>query len=231
MGAAAARLLTRRSAIRLRRRTSSLVDWPATSAVATRLGTQGFSANLAGRDEHGSVPPDRAGEVLERLRAAIEGVRTPAGAPFAASVRTRDEVYTGPLAAEAPDLLVEPDGWHWEISDRVGAAGLFEDFSGLPLGCHHPDGVFALRARDVRRSSDVRAEIADVTPTLLYAAGASVPDGLDGRVLTDLFGPRARPVVQAALPLQDPATTQESPYTEEEEAQIVKYLTDLGYLG
>jgi predicted AlkP superfamily phosphohydrolase/phosphomutase len=228
---AAIRMLPRRTMVRMRRRSASLVDWPATEAYAARLGTQGFSVNMAGREEHGSVPSDRTADVLERLRAAIEGVRTPAGRPFAAAVRTREETYAGRMAAEAPDLLVEPDGWHWEISDRFGAGGLFDDFSGLPLGCHHPDGVFALRARGVRTRSGVVADIADVTPTLLYAAGAAVPDGLDGRARTELFGQQARPVVQAPLPLEEPAPVEESPYTEEEEAQIVKYLTDLGYLG
>ena len=231
LGSAAARALPRRTAIRMRRRSASLVEWPATQAYAARLGTQGFSVNLAGREEHGAVTDERADGVIERLRVALEGVRTPAGKPFAAAIRTRDETYTGPFAAEAPDVLVEPEGWHWEISDRYGVTDLFDDFSGLPLGCHHPDGVFALRAKGVRKRSGVVADIADLTPTLLYAAGAAVPDGLDGRARTELFGQRARPVVQAPQPSGESPAQDESPYTEEEEAQIVKYLTDLGYLG
>jgi predicted AlkP superfamily phosphohydrolase/phosphomutase len=231
LGSMAARMLPRRTAYRLRRRSAGLVDWPGTEAYASRLGTQGFSVNLQGREESGAVAADAKDEVLAKVRAAVEGLKTPAGSPFAAAVRTREETYEGPLADQAPDLLVEPEGWHWEVSDRYGATSLFEDFSGLPLGCHHPDGVFALRAKGVGQRTGVEADIADVTPTLLYAAGSAVPDGLDGTPRIELFGTQAKPVVQSTLPMEPVPGTEGSPYTEEEEAQIVKYLTDLGYLG
>jgi hypothetical protein len=71
-----------------------------------------------------------------------------------------------------------------------------------------------------------------VTPTLLYAAGLVVPDGLDGRVLTDAYDPdwlRDHPVRTGAPPSAG-SRPEESPYTEEEEALIEESLRGLGYM-
>jgi predicted AlkP superfamily phosphohydrolase/phosphomutase len=226
----AARALPRRTAIRLRRRTGSLVDWNETVAYANRLGSQGFSVNLAGREPAGVVPADDYEAAREELRSLLADVRTPAGGSFAAAIRDRQELYRGPEVGQAPDLLVEPEGWHWEISDQVAVRDLFTDFSGLPLGCHHPEGVIAIRAPGGRRT-ELSARIEDVLPTILYAAGLPVPAGLDGTARTEAFGDGWPAVVTAPASDREDAPEASSPYTEEEEEQIVQYLTDLGYLG
>lgn len=220
-------LVPQRMGKRLRRWSGSLIDVDASRAFASRLGSQGFSVNAA------AVRPKQRDEVLRRVRSTVRRLRTPAGEPFAEAVHARDEVYRGAATEHAPDLLVEPRGWRWEISDRVGAADLFEEFHGVPLGCHHPDGVFALRAPGVRAGRGPEGRIEDVLPTLLYAAGHPVPRGLDGSVLQDLFEPSAPPVVTVAAPHRAGPQTPDgdSAYTPAEEEQIVKYLTDLGYLG
>lgn len=226
----AARAVPRRTAIKLRRRGGSLVDWDETVAYANRLGSQGFSVNLAGREPAGVVPLDDYEAVREELRSLLADVRTPAGIPFAAAIREREELYQGPAVGQAPDLLIEPEGWHWEVSDQVAGSDVFTDFSGLPLGCHHPDGVMAIRAPGGRRS-DLQARIEDVLPTVLYAAGRPIPTGLDGTVRTEAFGDGWPSVVTVPGPERREAPEESSPYTEEEEEQIVQYLTDLGYLG
>ena len=56
------------------------------------------------------------------------------------------------------------------------------------------------------------------------------PEGLDGQARRDLFGPASAAVAtRPPAMVGNPATA--APYTEEEEALITKYLTDLGYLG
>jgi arylsulfatase A-like enzyme len=72
----------------------------------------------------------------------------------------------------------------------------------------------------------------DVTPTLLYLAGAAVPEGLDGSVLESAFRPehlRVRPVETTAA-LSSSNTDESSPYSKEEEAAIEESLRGLGYL-
>jgi predicted AlkP superfamily phosphohydrolase/phosphomutase len=227
----ASRVVPKKAGYRLRRRTSGLVDWGTTLAYTNRLGNQGFSVNLSGREPDGNVPVEDSDEVLDRLRSALEAVRTPDGDAVVAALHRREDLYRGTASEDAPDLLLEPVGWHWEVSDRIGAAGPFEDFSILPLGCHHPNGIFGLRAPGVAPNKDVEARIEDVMPTVLYASGLPVPGGLDGTARVDLFGKGAEPVATVVAAAPETPEAEENPYTPEEEAQIVKYLTDLGYLG
>jgi predicted AlkP superfamily phosphohydrolase/phosphomutase len=232
IGALARRLLPYRVSYRIRRRVQGLVDWERTVAYANRLGSQGFSVNLAGREPHGTVLPVDAAAEVHRLAGVLRSATSPSGQPLFQAVLPRDEVYRGPSTEDAPDLVVEPDEWRWEVSDAVGERGLLRDLSDLPLGCHHPDGVFALRSPGVVAGGDGAASILDVMPTLLYAMGAPVPGGLDGDVKRDVFGPDSPPVVGSASPPSQPSATAEgNPYSAEEEEAITRYLTDLGYLG
>jgi predicted AlkP superfamily phosphohydrolase/phosphomutase len=231
LGSLARRIVPARLSYRIRRRVQQLFDPGRTEAYANRLGTQGFSVNLAGREPNGSVEHGRAAAVLERLEAVLRAARTPSGESLFPSIRRREDVYRGPAAAEAPDLVVEPAGWRWEVSDAMASNELFRRMTDLPLGCHHPDGVLALRAPGVHASEGVRANVVDVLPTLLYAAGAAVPDGLDGEARRDLFGPASPAVVTSSFHPEVAAATEGSPYTRQEEALITKYLTDLGYIG
>lgn len=233
LGPLARRVIPARLTYRARRRVQAMFDPGRTAAYTARLGSQGFSVNLAGREPSGTVPPERFEDVLARLERALRDATTPGGAPLVQAVHRREELYAGPEAGEAPDLVVETAGWRWEVSDAVGDRRLHRDLSGLPLGCHHPDGILALRAPDVAPAAGIGAGILDVAPTLLHAAGAPVPEGLDGQVRVELFGPSGPPVRTAEAGAPPPGTepgADRDPYTPEEEALITRYLADLGYL-
>ncbi|HYT30180.1 MAG TPA: hypothetical protein VEN82_05345, partial [Actinomycetota bacterium] len=229
LGTIARKVIPDRLTYRARRRVQSMLDPAGTDAYTARLGSQGFSVNLAGRERGGTVRPEDFEGTLERLTGALRSVRTPAGGPLIEAVHRRQDLYHGPEAGGAPDLIVETAGSRWEVSDALGERRLHRDLSGLPLGCHHPDGVMALRAPGVRPGPGVRADVVDVAPTLLYAAGAPVPGGLDGEARRDLFEPTS-PAVTFVPAEGLVAGGEDRPYSPEEEAQITKYLTDLGYL-
>jgi hypothetical protein len=75
--------------------------------------------------------------------------------------------------------------------------------------------------------------IEDLAPTILYSMGVSVPDTLDGRVLTEVF----RPEVIAAHPPQSAAgkfwdrESEEVAFSPEEELEVRRQLEGLGYLN
>jgi predicted AlkP superfamily phosphohydrolase/phosphomutase len=230
-GAIARRFVPTRVTYRVRRRVQSLIDQRRTQAYAMLLGSQGFSVNLAGREASGAVPRGEMESVVADLMGALRGARTPQGDPLFSSIRRREQVYEGPFADEAPDVVVETVGSRWEVSDALATKELFQDLSALPLGCHEPNGIFALRAPGVVPATARHARIEDLLPTLLYAAGAAVPEGLDGEPRRDLFGAAAPAVTLLPSNLIGASTRGGSPYSREEEALITKYLTDLGYLG
>jgi hypothetical protein len=76
----------------------------------------------------------------------------------------------------------------------------------------------------------------DVAPLLLHSLDVPVPDGLDGRVPTELLEPEAlgrRPVRHAPAGVPEaaaPVAAAAADYDPEEEATIVDRLRALGYV-
>jgi hypothetical protein len=62
--------------------------------------------NLANREGKGSVQPEQAELFIRRLRDDLSCWIGPNGEPVVQSVWQRDEIFHGPYAAYAPDLIV-----------------------------------------------------------------------------------------------------------------------------
>lgn len=82
------------------------VDWSRTTARA--MGAGHIYVNLRGRDARGTVEPGAAYDaVIQRLREGLEGLTDPlSGRRVVSRVRQGRELFTGPHAAGAPDLVV-----------------------------------------------------------------------------------------------------------------------------
>jgi len=82
------------------------IDWTKTTARA--MGAGHIYVNQRGRDPEGIVEPGAAYEsVLQRLRERLEGLTDPiSGRRVVSRVRLGRELYSGPHAARAPDLVV-----------------------------------------------------------------------------------------------------------------------------
>jgi len=218
------------------------IDWRTVRAFA--VSTDGFvRLNVAGRERGGIIPaedlPAAQAEVMRLLREA----RDAAGRPLFSEVFAVAELYGEPLAypETAPDLLVVPRPGAALIAglDSDGAAGMLADDTvsrseqiALPGG-HDPDGILICRSQHTPRGVAVPpGDLQDMTPTLLYLAGAPVPDGLDGHVLTELFTAdyvAAHPV-RHGQSSGEPLDAERAAYTADEEEAVEARLRDLGYL-
>jgi predicted AlkP superfamily phosphohydrolase/phosphomutase len=143
-----------------------------------------------------------------------------------------EDVFAGDALAGAPDVLPVLKDHRWEIDDEIFHRSPFTDLSHLPRGAHHPDGIVVVAGPGVRPQSDLKASVLDVTPTLLYLAGAGVPEGLDGKVMTDAFEQNH---IESSPPTSTDAMDKSvrdeaSPYSAEEEAMIEESLRGLGYI-
>jgi predicted AlkP superfamily phosphohydrolase/phosphomutase len=158
-------------------------------------------------------------------------------------VLKKEEAYQGPYLDQAPDLLL---AW-WEGEGFMAKPSRPED-RGKPViaeasatfgdraewsGEHRFQGVLAIRGSGIRTGETVTgARIIDMAPTILHFLGHSVPDDMDGRVLTEVFDEeflRRRPVSRGAAAgsaESDDADT----YSDEESEMIKKRLQDLGYV-
>jgi predicted AlkP superfamily phosphohydrolase/phosphomutase len=189
---------------------------------------EGVVVNLHGRTPHGVVAP---GAEYERVRdAAIEaltGLRDGAGRRPVEWAARREEVFDGPRAEAAPDViaLFRPE---WKPVAGLGPVfqpappGLIDRYPGV----HAMDGIFAAAGRGVPAGAELApAAVVDVAPTILGLLGIGAAQPCDGR---DLFaGGRRSPVPAPPASAHDAAAMI---LGEEEERAIERSLRALGYL-
>jgi predicted AlkP superfamily phosphohydrolase/phosphomutase len=213
------------------------IDWRRTRAYADGRRDE-VLLNLAGREPEGTVDPGAYEAVGRELKELITGIRElDTGRPVVDSVLLREEAYRGTFVDRAPDLTVrwvlDGPARGFECRSAAGRATMRAIAARPPLqsGGHHPDGLFVAKGPDVL-PTDVRGDLADVTPTLLALLGAPVPAGLDGRPLDVVKGAVGQPSAPSEVPAPDAALAEppSSGYSAEEEEEVRRRLEDLGYL-
>lgn len=154
------------------------VDWSRTRAYALGLG--GIYLNRRLREGEGILSAQDAGSTAAEIQAALPGLRDPAsGVLPVRGVRRKEEIYSGPFAAEAPDLLALFErGYRASWTTGLGGigAGVLEDNTRRWGGDHIVDpalvpGVLFMN-RPFRTASP---RLVDLAPTILAAFG--VPRG------------------------------------------------------
>jgi predicted AlkP superfamily phosphohydrolase/phosphomutase len=163
------------------------VDWSKTSAYCMGLG--GIYLNLRGRESAGIVAP---GAEAERVSKAIISGLPQAIDPKSQlhaidSVSPRSAIYSGPFAAESPDLLVNFNpGFRVSWQSTVGhfAAELFED----NMRCWSGDHIFNPAAMPGillinRPVNNADPHIMDLAPTILKFLNVRPITALEGTTL------------------------------------------------
>lgn len=228
----AKRILPAKVAREAKGKTFAAIDWSQTKAFASPIPQQGIFVNLKGRERLGIVEPSELEAIKDDLVRRFTDLKGPDGEPITDRVYRSEDVFSGHALKGAPDVLPVLKDHRWEIDDEIFHRSPFTDLSHLPRGAHHPDGIVIIAGAGVKPGGDLKASVLDVTPTLLYLAGAAVPSGLDGTIITDAFEDShlSSTPPQTAEALDAGARDEASPYSPEEEAMIEESLRGLGYL-
>ena len=149
-------------------------------------------------------------------------LRTPNGRPAVKSVTPRGDLYRGPRAHEAADLLCEMIDETIGLHDGMHASAPWVSRGHRPWGTHASEGVVAISG--VSAPERLEGKAPDITPTVLGLLGLEA-QGLDGRSLVPLE-PNLTPVVVSSrtAPEGEPA------YTADQEAAVMEQLRSLGYV-
>lgn len=163
------------------------VDWSKTYAYAIGLG--GIYLNFKGREGAGIL--EENGEA-ERVRRAIQSgladlPDAATGQPAVRSVSRKEELYSGPYAAHAPDLLVNfHRGFRvsWQSAVGAFANALVSDNTRRWSGDHivDPESVPGILFMNHATLHDP-ASIIDLAPTILNYLGVAAPNSMEGRSL------------------------------------------------
>jgi predicted AlkP superfamily phosphohydrolase/phosphomutase len=190
----------------------------------------------------GVVEPGKPYEALrDYLIREIESFVDPeTGERLINKVYRREEIYRGPYVEEAPDLLIEPVNYAYEISkrvlenDREGLTGNTGTWKGIS-GSHRQHGILMAYGRNIARTRVMNAELADIAPTILHLLGVSIPDEMDGEVLEEVFLSEwcaRNPVRISRQSTGKDVTTPplDEIYSHDEAERINEQLRNLGYI-
>ena len=228
----------------LRARAQSLVgmpdmDWSATKAYVSGVRSAVF-LNVEGREPAGIVPRSRYEQERERVSGILRSLRdTFSGEPVVDRLDYADQVYEGPYADLAPDVIVQ---WRRDIpitglmSNLVPGGHLKEQLGPnkrFLTGGHRDTGILAAAGPGFAgRGPERTPSLVDVAPTILSLLSVPVPEDMDGSPVPGVLSPRGEPVrepVSAGAGGQ-PESEGVAGMTAEEEAEVAESLRNLGYL-
>jgi len=210
------------------------VDW--NRSVAFSKGNYGqIYVNLKGREPNGVVADDEYEAVRDAIIDRLRALKDPLTAEqWVGQVFRREDIYSGPLVGDAPDIAFLPaDMRYLPLGNADFTSNKFMvDAFGIS-GCHRMNGVMIANGGAIERGRTLEgARIYDMAPTLLYLTDQSVPDDMDGRVLTEMISAdysSAHPIRFAAR--GDDQQINGVEYSDEENSDVIERLKSLGYVG
>ncbi|WP_137287216.1 alkaline phosphatase family protein [Halorussus salinisoli] len=199
------------------------VDW-ANSMAYCRSVELGVRVNLAGREPAGVVTPEEYEQVRADLIRTLSELRTPDGDPVFEWVRRREEVYDGPYAEYACDVLFMPANMNHVLSTNL----IGQEFVPIDDHDHERDGVFVAAGPSFEGSElDAdRLSLTDVAPIAMAAAGLDVPARMTGEVPEGLLSESVARADYGEVPFG----SDDAPGDDASDGSVEERLSDLGYI-
>lgn len=207
------------------------VDWHRTRAYS--YGNIGqIYLNREGREPEGIVKEGEAAGLIAELIAGLRELRNPDnGESVIEQIYRREEIYHGEKLDQAPEILFLPRRGYMTLGTTDFPANRVVTPTFAGSGWHEMEGVLIGRGAGLRRGKVQGARLIDLCPTILYALGLAVPQGLDGEVIEELFTEdhlRENPLEYTGKEVVHPDLGGEERGEWEEE--IRRRLQDLGYI-
>jgi predicted AlkP superfamily phosphohydrolase/phosphomutase len=177
---------------RLRSRRSSFMDalsdtvqWSKTEAFFASVPQQGITlVRQPGKAGEAGCSKSDYEDLRRRIKNGLVELRAADGSPLIDEVWDREQLYSGPHVDLAPDILFRARDYACVGRPVLGARHWLKDNSSQASGFHRMDGVWMALGEGIDAATRVEgARIEDVCPSVLYALGEAIPEGLDGRVL------------------------------------------------
>jgi predicted AlkP superfamily phosphohydrolase/phosphomutase len=216
------------------------VDWSRTQVYS--LGNAGqLWINLRGREPMGIVAPGSEYKAVRQdvINRLMEMEDPDTGERLVDVVYTREELFHGPCVERMPDIVFVPKGFRYlSFGEYEFASHRLVDVSYGITGWHRQEGMVLLHGPPVQKGKRLsEAHIEDVTPTILYLMEQSLPDDMDGHVLTDALD--SAWIDQARLKIQPVIAAEkenfmarhQTDFSLTDEETVRQRLKDLGYLG
>lgn len=166
---------------------SMAIDWSNTKAYPVGI-VGAININLEGREPSGIVTPGAEFDrIKQRIKQALLKLSDPdTGESLVSEVLCKEEVYEGPFAEDAPDLIIKWQDYAYKSTFMLGSSTevMSAPLKGSYSGFHTMDGILAMRGPSIVRGQVLSdTSIIDVAPTILALLGLPIPEDMDGKVL------------------------------------------------
>jgi predicted AlkP superfamily phosphohydrolase/phosphomutase len=208
---------------------ASDIDWSRTTAFAN---LHGICLNLQGREPHGIVAESNYATLIDEIIAELGKVKMPNDDMACDGVFKKEDIYSGPRTAEAPDLQFQMAGLSCITKECWGETQLFALRKNAPIsGQHRFNGIFAISKQGVEAGKFIEGmHIQDTAPTLLYAIEQAVPVWMDGSIRGDIYSDPQEPKWDRSPEPQSAAASSSNPDCDDQSQSIEDSLRGLGYL-
>lgn len=163
------------------------LDWTQSLAFCPTPSSNGIVIRRRSEKFPEGVAPAAYEEFRNGLIEAVLRLTDPlTGQPVVKQVLKREEAFPGPVMERAPDLtLILAD--HGFVSVRSREPAIVT--RPVPLGTHHPDGIFMMAGPGVAAGRGEPMSIVDTTAILAHSMGLPVPEDFEGSVPVGLYDP------------------------------------------
>ncbi len=199
--------------------------------------------HVRGRYPLGCVAPGREYEsVRDHIVAGLRELRDADGSTVFAGVWRREELYHGPYATEAPDVIARCNPGYavsmLALRADMKAERVIEPFDSVAFnghtGAHHPDGIYLFAGPPVAARGPQPAQpIEAIAPTVLHLLDLPVPRAMEAPPCTALLAPAY--LTSHPLRYRDdpgvPGPFVEPTRPDADQAAIEDHLRALGYLA
>jgi predicted AlkP superfamily phosphohydrolase/phosphomutase len=210
--------------------------WTSSKAMVIDTAVNGhLFINVKGRQPDGIVEPGTEyDELLKELRERFTNAVNPhTGELIFSKVGTPSEVYdfTESDTTMFGDLVLVPQpGIELVLSDSRDGEYIEMTRSDSLMGAHCYEGIYLFSGRNIKCSIGKETQIVNIAPTIYAALGAELPTYMDGNVLETLFE-KEIPIVYQKGRIDVPCRSNDKQIlSTEEEAEITKRLSALGYV-
>jgi predicted AlkP superfamily phosphohydrolase/phosphomutase len=223
------------------------IDWASTKAYCSEILASPPSIWINRKNEKpaGIVSEQEYEPLLKLITQKLSELKDPrTDQPVVQRVYRRSELFQGPFAKEAPDLILD-----WWSENAFSIKPSFpEDGDQPPLqirprspakepewgGTHRKNGILVMKGRPFKRGVRTEgARLMDIAPTILYLMGQKIPEDMDGRVLSEALEPtfaQENAAQYAKSSGSESGEAESSSYSTDEAAQIEARLKALGYI-
>lgn len=166
------------------------IDWEKTTAWGSGGYYGRLFLNVRGREPQGLIAPEDYEPMRDRLIAELEALGDPEGKPIGTRVLKPEDLYKTVRGPAPPDLFVYFGDLRWRSVGTVGTGQIhtFENDTGPDDANHAQDGLLIVNGPGVLPAGPVEGmQLMDVTPTILQAFHANIPQDLQGRIIRGVF--------------------------------------------